>query len=42
MYPKAVDHPRLDVVMTFPTATGHVDMKIDGAVADSGAQLTLL
>ena len=29
--PKADDHPRLDVVMTFPTASGYVDIKIDRA-----------
>ena len=37
----AGDHPRLDVTFTFPTASGFVEMKTEGVVADSGAQLCI-
>ena len=36
------DHLRLDVVFTLPTAAGFVEMRVEGAVADSGAQLTII
>ena len=36
------DHPRLNVAFTLPTAAGFVEMRVDGAVADSGAQLTII
>ena len=37
----AGDHPRLDVTFTFSTASGFVEMKTEGVVADSGSQLCI-
>ena len=35
------DHPRLDVKVTFPTPQGSRDMRVVGAVADTGAQVNI-
>ena len=35
------DHPRLDVRVTFPTTQGSRDLRIKGAVADTGAQVNI-
>ena len=37
----AGDHPCLDIKFTFPMASDFIEMKTEGAVADSGAQLHL-
>ena len=37
----AGDHPLLNVTFTFPTASGYVEMKTEGAMADSGAHLCI-
>ena len=36
------DHPRLDVVFTLSTTAAFIEMRMDGAVADSVAQLTII
>ena len=35
------DHPQVDIKVTFPTVQGGREIRVNGAVADSGAQVNI-